>query len=209
MSKYLPMSLRQRKKDQVRDEILEAAGKLIARLGYHPTNMRAIADHANISHQTLYNYFPTKAALLKALLSRDAAKITDPLSALLDERHGNLLSLLTTAVSTLFKVLDQNDRSLWCEVWTVSIRQPGEFLPLYDDYDQDAQRLFGGAVVDARRRGDLVETLDVELLAQTIYSIVDYAGLVFIMRPELTADDTIAQVVAQLELLIRPYLRAD
>jgi AcrR family transcriptional regulator len=203
------MSLRQRKKDQVRDDILEAATTLIARLGYHPTNMRAIADDANISHQTLYNYFPTKIALLKALLSRNTAKITEPLSALLGEPHSDLLSLLSAAISALFKVLDQNDRSLWCEVWTVSIRQPGEFLPLYDDYDQDAQRLFGGAVVEARRRGDLVETLDVELLAQTIYSIVDYAGLVFIMRPELTADEVIAQVVGQLELLIRPYLRPE
>jgi AcrR family transcriptional regulator len=203
------MSLRQRKKDQVRDDILEAATTLIARLGYHPTSMRAIADDANISHQTLYNYFPTKIALLKALLSRNTAKITEPLSALLGEPHSDLLSLLSAAISALFKVLDQNDRSLWCEVWTVSIRQPGEFLPLYDDYDQDAQRLFGGAVVEARRRGDLVETLDVELLAQTIYSIVDYAGLVFIMRPELTADEVIAQVVGQLELLIRPYLRPE
>ena len=203
------MSLRQRKKDQVRDDILEAAATLIARLGYHPTNMRAIADDANISHQTLYNYFPTKAALLKALLGRNAAKITEPLSALLDDPHPDLLSLLTAAISTLFRMLDQNERSLWCEVWSVSIRQPGEFLPLYDDYDQDAQRLIGAAVVEARQRGDLVETLDVELLAQTVYSIVDYAGLVFIMRPELTANDAISQVVAQLELLIRPYLRPD
>jgi len=203
------MSLRQRKKQQARDEILEAAGKLIASLGYHATNMRAVAADANISHQTLYNYFPTKADLVKALLSRDAAKITAPLSALLDQPHPDLLSLLTTAVSTLFGVLDHNERSLWCEVWTVSIRQPGDFLPIYDDYDQDAQRLIGTAVVDAQRRGNLVEILDTEVLAQAIYSIVDYAGLVFIMRPELTAEDVIAQVSAQLELLIRPYLRTD
>ena len=117
---------------------------------------------------------------MKALLSRNTAKLTEPLSALLDEPHPDLLSLLAAAISTLFGLLDQNERSLWCEVWSVSIRQPGEFLPLYEDYDQDAQRLIRGAVVDAKRRGDLVETLDVELLAQTVYSIVDYAGLVFI-----------------------------
>ena len=49
--------------------------------------------------------------------------------------------------------------------------------------------------------------LDTELLAQTIYSIVDHAGLIFIMRPEMTVDDIVAHVGAQLELLIRPYIR--
>ena len=203
------MSLRERKKQRVRDEILAAAGNLIMRLGYHATNMRAIADDANISHQTLYNYFPTKAALVQALLNRDAAKITEPLNALLDEPHPDLLTLFNAVMSILFEVLDQNDRSLWREVTAVSIRQLGDFRPMYDDYYQDALQRIGGAVGKAQLGGDLVETVDAELLAQTIYRIVDHACLEFIVRPELTADDMISQVVAQLELLIRPYLRTD
>jgi AcrR family transcriptional regulator len=201
------MSLRERKKQQVRDDILAAASKLITRHGYQATNMRAIADDANISHQTLYNYFPTKADLVKALLSKDVARIIGPLSALLDESHPDLPSLFKAAVSMIFTVIDQNDRSLWREVTAVSMRQPGEFMPLYDEYYEGAQQRIGAAIVDARQRGDLVETLDTELLAQTIYSIVDHAGLIFIMRPEMTVADIVAHVDAQLELLIRPYIR--
>ena len=97
----MAMSLRERKKQQVRDEILATASVHITRHGFHETNMRAIADDADISHQTLYNYFPTKAALVQALLGRDTAKITEQLTELFDKPHPDLPSLLTDAVTML------------------------------------------------------------------------------------------------------------
>lgn len=203
------MSLRERKKQQVRDQILEAASKLIARLGYQSTTMRAVANDANISHQTLYNYFPTKAALVKALLSRDTARITASLNALFEAPHPNLLSLFTAAVSMLLEVLDRTGRALWREVTAVSLREPGNYLPLADDYYANVQQRMAAAITHAKLSGDLIESLDTELLAQTVYRIVDHACMEFIVRSEVTVDDMVAQVAAQLELLIHPYLRTD
>ena len=200
------MSLRERKKQQLREEILATASVHITRHGFHETNMRAIADDADISHQTLYNYFPTKAALVQALLGRDTAKITAQLTELFDKPHPDLPSLLTDAVTMLLEVLDRTGRTLWREVTAVSLREPGDFLPLADDYYQHAQQRIGAAIAEAKLAGELVESLDTKLMAQILYRIIDHACLEFIVRAELTVDEMVAQVVAQLEMLIRPYL---
>ena len=62
MSKY--MSLREQKKHQARQQILRSAHRLIQDGGYASTRMRDIAAAANVSYQTLYNYFPTKGLIL-------------------------------------------------------------------------------------------------------------------------------------------------
>jgi AcrR family transcriptional regulator len=55
--------------DQARAEILEAAQRLFVSQGYHGTSMRAIAREAgDRAVAGLYNHFPTKEAIFKALI---------------------------------------------------------------------------------------------------------------------------------------------
>ena len=50
-----------------REAILDAALRLIARLGLHNTPMSAIAREAGVAAGTLYLYFPSKEAMINAL----------------------------------------------------------------------------------------------------------------------------------------------
>jgi AcrR family transcriptional regulator len=56
--------LRERKKQQTRAAIREVAFKLFLTQGYNETTTAQIARAANVSAGTLFNYFPTKDALL-------------------------------------------------------------------------------------------------------------------------------------------------
>ena len=56
--------LRERNKQRVMQRIISAASELFKTCGYHPTTMDDIAEKAEISRATLFNYFPTKEALL-------------------------------------------------------------------------------------------------------------------------------------------------
>jgi AcrR family transcriptional regulator len=58
--------LRERKKQQVRDAIVDAALDLFSRDGYDTTTVQAIADRASVSSATVARYFPSKEALLFA-----------------------------------------------------------------------------------------------------------------------------------------------
>jgi AcrR family transcriptional regulator len=52
-----------------REQILEAAARLFAEKGFHRTTTREIADAADVSEGTLYNYFESKEALLIGIVS--------------------------------------------------------------------------------------------------------------------------------------------
>lgn len=65
-----------------REEILEAALVLFGEVGYHTASLREIAARVGISHPGLLHHFPSKAALLEAVLQRrddvdDAAMQSD------------------------------------------------------------------------------------------------------------------------------------
>lgn len=194
------------KKQRVRNEILDAARTLVARDGFDRTPMRAIAAGANVSHQTLYNYFPTKARLAAALLTRDTDALTARLDALLARDDLELTERFRAAVAILFEVIDDDARALWREVAALSFREPGEFMSLYDDYYAHARQRMRRSLQDARTRGDLCQTVDVELLVQTVWSIADHGKLVFILRDGLDREEIMRLLSRQIELVLEPYL---
>jgi AcrR family transcriptional regulator len=61
----------QKRKDEVRDRILEAALDLFAELGYREASMPGIARAAGTAVGNLYRYFPSKEALLAAVLPEE------------------------------------------------------------------------------------------------------------------------------------------
>jgi len=61
-----------------REEILQAAIVAFAEVGYHGASLREISARVGISHPGLLHHFPTKAALLEAVLEhRDAVDFAD------------------------------------------------------------------------------------------------------------------------------------
>ena len=63
--------LRARQKQERERRILKAAEQLFARKGFAGVAMEDVAARAGLAVGTLYNYFPSKLALLLAILRRE------------------------------------------------------------------------------------------------------------------------------------------
>jgi AcrR family transcriptional regulator len=61
-------------KAATRERILDAAGRLFAEQGFGATTTRDIARAADIASGTLFNYFPTKEAIVAALADEAAGR---------------------------------------------------------------------------------------------------------------------------------------
>jgi AcrR family transcriptional regulator len=67
--------------------IVEAAARILERDGFEGFNTNAIAEKAGVSIGSLYQYFPSKNALLSALIERETAplfKVGEDLAAIED-----------------------------------------------------------------------------------------------------------------------------
>jgi len=63
--------------EEKRREIIRVAASAFEELGYERTSMLTIAERMRGSKQTLYNYFPSKEDLLRAVLDLDVSEIAD------------------------------------------------------------------------------------------------------------------------------------
>lgn len=89
---------RERKKLEMRERILDEASALIEDQGLAATTVDQIADRVDISQTTFFNYFPSKAALVEALVAR----LVDLWNSVVDEAHAADASAVNK-VRTLFQ----------------------------------------------------------------------------------------------------------
>lgn len=74
--------------EEKRNQIVRAAASLFEEVGYERTSMGMIAERMSGSKQTLYNYFPSKEDLLRAVLETDVGGTADQVIAdLLGEKN--------------------------------------------------------------------------------------------------------------------------
>jgi len=71
----------ERKKERIED----AAKQLFIRQGFHATSMRNIAARAGTSLGNLYNYYPTKEAILGSIISKYQGVIDERLKSIFDQ----------------------------------------------------------------------------------------------------------------------------
>jgi AcrR family transcriptional regulator len=68
--------LRDEKKRKRRDRVFRAALKLFEKKGFAATTMKEIAERAELGVGTLYNYFPSKNALLLGIMEKKMEEIS-------------------------------------------------------------------------------------------------------------------------------------
>ena len=75
-----PVSRRERKKQETRRRILQAALTLFSERGYDEVRIEEIARHADVANATFFLHFPTKASLIAAFNEQVSEKITERIS---------------------------------------------------------------------------------------------------------------------------------
>src|SRR5690554_3974167 len=72
-----PIGRRERKKEETKKSIVETAIKLFEKQGYNYTTIEQIAEEVDISKVTLYNYFPSKEAIVSEFFQRMSSEYVD------------------------------------------------------------------------------------------------------------------------------------
>lgn len=100
---------RQARSRETRDAIVEAAARLFSRDGLAGTTTAAVAKLAGVSPGSMYQYFPSKEALVDAIYEREAARQIEQLTALVAELGlDDLPRLIRAFVARLVELHEQD-----------------------------------------------------------------------------------------------------
>src|SRR5262245_10596319 len=78
---------REREKESLRQDILDAARELFISEGYENVSMRRIAERIEYSPTTIYLYFKDKAELLYSLCEETFSQLAERMSAIASESN--------------------------------------------------------------------------------------------------------------------------
>ena len=198
------MSLRQQNKLKARANILSAAEALIAEHGIEAARTRDIAQAAGVSYQTLYNYFPTKADIVRGILEVEFQHFGQFADDVTKHYNGDLVSSLVRFLEICLEAVERTGRELWAFVATQALSNELEA--------QDVSALFKAAhehyyalLNQARGRGDLKADADLHLMALALFNLTDYAMLRYFLEP--IDDEQFLETQRQIfSLVVDPYL---
>lgn len=73
------------RKERTRTNLLEAAGRVFVRLGYHPTLISDIVAEAGVGQGTFYRHYTDKRAILEALFDRLVEQVVIEVSRIAED----------------------------------------------------------------------------------------------------------------------------
>lgn len=120
-------ALRSRHKQRRTNAILTAATELFRARGYERTCVTDIADAANLSVGTLYNYFPGKAAIAFAIFETDRRIVREREQQVIDDPSLDPLERLSRFIEAdVFFGFDGVDLQTWSEIEAMSVVRTSE-----------------------------------------------------------------------------------
>jgi AcrR family transcriptional regulator len=154
----------------VRKAIVDAAEALFSEQGLGPTTVDQIATLADVSQTTFFNYFPTKTAVVDALI----AELVVPFDGILERAQGadapieRAVHTLFEASADLTEVQHRLSRDLIAETIRTSTVAARDSL-------EHMRRVFTTSLRAGQRSGEVRDDRDAPLLADAVLGL--YVGV--------------------------------
>lgn len=197
-------NIRERKKKMRREAILTCARGLFAKRGFDATPMEGIAECADISPATLYNFFPSKLDILTELFGRDIERHLKASRTSLRIEDLSVLDAVVTLVASLFEVLDAFDRGLLRRVTLNALNEGPDrdagarYVLVETEMADEIEEL-----LKARQNaGELPKQIDIPAIARAIFACGNGEFYVWLGDDAAELPDVIHRVRRHIEIIL-------
>jgi TetR/AcrR family transcriptional repressor of uid operon len=162
-----PLSRREEKQQR----ILEAAADCFARRGFHGTGMAEICEAAGMSAGNLYRYFPSKEAMICALVDAEREE-TAALFRAVEDTDDPLAAITALLVRFLTLTADASGHRLWLEILSEAVRNP-RVQAVLDRSDREIRAALAHLIGRAAACGQADPALDHDAAAVWLLVLAD------------------------------------
>ncbi len=202
--------MRERKRRERKDAIIDAAMELFQRIGYEQTKMEEIAARADISPPTLYRYFPRKTELLVALFWKDRERLAGALEAFHKKSASwdaassvaGLLYLNNTGVRS------KTERKLRREIMAALMRMHDEAHDEFRAIKQYFEKHIERMLQRLRRDGLISEDAPLPAMVSVLYAVAAENYHRMIANEFKRAEDEKRAMDEQVGLVLKGWLTA-
>jgi AcrR family transcriptional regulator len=103
-------------KSETRDRIIAASREYFFKNGHRGVTMEELAEVVGVSKKTLYVYFPTKLAILEAVMDLQFTMLFDTLEAVRVENEDTPIECLEAVIAKWQEILSQIQPVFWRDV---------------------------------------------------------------------------------------------
>lgn len=189
---------RDERKAETRAALLDAAGRVFARRGFHAAAVDEVAAEAGYSTGALYSNFEGKEDLFLALLQREIERQADGVARAVAERR-TLDERARGGAAYWIEFLDREPELvlLFMEFWAYAVRNPevrARFAARYAEVRAALARIIG----DGARELGVELALPPDQLATAIDALADGFALQRLADPDSVPDELFADALAML-----------
>jgi AcrR family transcriptional regulator len=180
----------QKRSEETRSRILEAATELFSRRGYNKSSVDDICTQAGISKGAFYHHFESKQALFLALLDSWLQTIDSAIQASRERTAPETFMHMTEAFPHFFQTAGEN-LPMFLEFWLQASRDKKVWEASIAPYRR-YQKYFASLIKKGVREGSFVE-VDPELAARMIVSTAMGLFLQSLLDPNGAQWDKVAR----------------
>ncbi len=197
--------LREKQKADRERRILRAAVTQFRADGYHSVRIEDLAEMAEVSVGTVYNYYRTKGDILIAVVAMEVEEVLASGAAVVaDPPDGVREALLALICGYYDHSLEYLSKEMWRSAMALSIEAPG--TPngqRYADLDRRLALQVTDLIRSLKARGDVSPDIDADAFGQVIFSTLNEMFVEFVKDDAMTLEDLRSEIAKQIDPLAR------
>lgn len=191
--------LRARQKADKNRRILQAATTLFREQGYDSARIEDIADMAEVSVGTLYNYYQNKGDILVATVAMEVTEVLESGKVIVADPPLNVEAALGALIDQYYDhSLVYLSKAMWRTAMAISIQQPE--MPLSRRYSELDGKLCAQVVeliATLQRKGAVLAGIDVQAIGEMIFNNLNMMFTEFCKVEKMSLDAVRGRVAAQ------------
>ena len=202
-----PVGLRDRQKLERELRIVKAAEKLFARKGYAEVAMEDVATRAGLAVGTIYNYFPSKSALLLAIVGRETESLLARGRKILEDPPRDPVAGVSAFTGIFLDDFTRDDRRLWRELFGAAIAEPATVGRRLFDGDAQLVLQLSSLLERYRRDGTLAPDLEPLPAATVLYGVCFTWLTAYLVNDAISAEMVRNEIRRGIAIAMRGLLR--
>ncbi len=192
--------LRERQKADRHQRILNAAVTLFRADGYRAARIEDVADMAEVSPGTVYNYYGSKGDILFATVAMEVDEVLAAGDSIVADPPCGVDAALMALIGSYYDHSQEYlTKEMWRTAFALSVEAPHTPNGVrFSELDRALSAQVVALIVRLQARGEVAGALDAQALGEVIFNNLNAMFMEFVKDDAMTLDQLNARVAHQI-----------